>query len=359
MNFVYKIYSKYDGFSPAVLPERLIDKVYLALGWSRYLDEVQKGDEVWVYFHGPHRFTNGVYLKGRVEKIDPTAEQEVLLRVHDSSTSGPLTDAETSERLARVVSARGRQVFFLPTEWDLVSDCSAFGTGESCRRRRCEWCPYWQSFHRIQDHEVYLPPRFPDRVKFFYPAYWAIPPRCYLRGDVIASHVHETSQILRAFKTGNGNLAYPFAKGIFEAVHECGASFDFDAIVPIPLSPDKLTKGEIHRTKLLADELKKLSGVPVVELMRLTSPVSKRRLISLGYTYPQFERRYKSFLSVSDDVETYGTILLVDDVSTYGGTIRMACEALWERNPDLEIKVATATQMIIKNTVRDESGIRA
>lgn len=205
---------------------------------------------------------------------------------------------------------------------------------------------------------MYLPPRFPDGVKFFYPAYWAIPPRCYLRGDVIASHVHRTSQILRAFKTGNGNLAYPFAKGIFEGFHECGASFDFDAIVPIPLSPDKLAKGEIHRTKLLSDELAKLSGVPVVELLRLTSPVSKRRLLSQGYTYAQFERRYKSFLSVLDDVENFGTVVLIDDVSTRGGTIRMACEALWERNPDLEITVATATQVIIKKTVRDDSGIK-
>ena len=359
MNFVYKIYSGYDGFSPRVLPDRMIDGSHLGLGWNRYLDEVQKGDEVWVYFHGPHRFTNGVYVKGRVDRVDPTSDQEVLLRVHNSSISNPLTDPDTSERLSKVVSARGRQVFFLPTDWALVSDCTAFSTGQSCGQKRCEWCPNWQGFHRIQDHELYLPPRFPDGVKYFYPAYWAIPPRCYMRKGLIASHVHDTSQILRAFKTGNSNLAYPFSKGIFEAFHECGASFEFDAIVPIPLSPDKITNGEIHRTKLLADELGKLSGVPVVELLSLTSPVSKRRMLSQGYSYREFERRYKRFLNVSDDVGNFETIVLIDDVSTHGGTIRMACEALWERHPDLEITVATATQMIIKGAVQDDSGIKA
>ena len=81
--------------------------------------------------------------------------------------------------------------------------------------------------------------------------------------------------------------------------------------------------------------------------------------MSQGYSYAHFERRYKSFLNVSDNVEKLRTIALIDDVSTYGGTIRMACEALWERNPKLEITVATATQMIIKRTVRDNSAIKA
>lgn len=146
---------------------------------------------------------------------------------------------------------------------------------------------------------------------------------------------------------------------MFETFHQRGAPLDFDALVPIPLSPDKIASKEIHRTKLLADELGKLSSVPVVELFQLNSPISKRRLLSRGYTYAQFQQRYKNALEVSDDVEGLNTILLIDDVSTHGGTIKAACEALRERNQNLAISVATATQMIVKKAVLDEGAIRS
>jgi len=42
MKFLYKIYSGYDGFRPAVMPDR-IHNHRLRLGWKHYIDVVEKG----------------------------------------------------------------------------------------------------------------------------------------------------------------------------------------------------------------------------------------------------------------------------------------------------------------------------
>ena len=47
---------RYDGFAPARIPDRLLPSKILRLSWSRYMDSVELGDEVWIYFHGPHSF---------------------------------------------------------------------------------------------------------------------------------------------------------------------------------------------------------------------------------------------------------------------------------------------------------------
>src|SRR3990172_7677500 len=63
MRFIYKINSAYDGFTPAKIPARLLAGKRIKLGWNRYVDVVDPGHEVWVYFRGPHRFEPGVYIK--------------------------------------------------------------------------------------------------------------------------------------------------------------------------------------------------------------------------------------------------------------------------------------------------------
>ena len=86
MTFLYKIHSGYDGFQPRRIPERLVQGKLLRLGWDRYIDVVEVGNEVWVYFHGPHSFTNGVYVKGYVHSI-AADRRSLLLRVRTYSTT--------------------------------------------------------------------------------------------------------------------------------------------------------------------------------------------------------------------------------------------------------------------------------
>ena len=127
-------------------------------------------------------------------------------------------------------------------------------------------------------------------------------------------------------------------------------------MVPIPLSPDKAAKGEIHRTRLLAQELAELFGIPMKQLFRPSKNVSKRRMLSKGYSYSQFEQAYFDAVEV-DDVESITHVLLVDDVCTYGGTLRVATRHLLAKKPDLQITAAVAVQMIVKSMVIDKSTI--
>ena len=85
MRFLYKIHSNFDGFRPGVLPNRMEDG-RLRLRWRHYIDVVEKGWECWVYFHGRHKFENGVYAKGIVDSIDLEAG-EVSLRVREYTTN--------------------------------------------------------------------------------------------------------------------------------------------------------------------------------------------------------------------------------------------------------------------------------
>jgi hypothetical protein len=158
-------------------------------------------------------------------------------------------------------------------------------------------------------------------------------------------------------ETGNASLAYPIALGISNSLRDRGFGDEFDCIVPVPLSPEKARNGEIHRTKLLANELSRLDKVPVKEVLSLTGTISKRSMINAGHTYYQFERRYAALLEASDELQSLSRILLVDDVLTRGGTLKVIAKEIWRLNPEAEVIVATGMQMVLKSVVRDTSGL--
>lgn len=355
MKFLYKIFSGYDRFTPAKIPERFVSGSLLRLGWQRYIDVVDVGSEVWVYFHGPHKFEHGVYLKGIVSKIDAD-KRDVYVRAREYKTDKPLTDPATSRRVADAVRTRNVQVFLLPREWVVSPECTVDTVADSCRRRQCEACATWQRLPLISKRACGRPARLPERYRTYAPAYWVIPSRCYLHSD-IAEPVRQTSELFYRFKTGEDALAYPLALGIYSALCKRKA-LDFDCVVPIPLSPDKEKAGEIHRTRLLSRELAKLLGVRAAEVLSLNRSISKRRLMNNGYTRRQFEDRYYDSLDVSDRVRNFNRILVVDDVCTEGTTLRCALRRVHDAHPECEAAAATAGQMIVKAVVRQDDALR-
>ena len=350
MKFLYKIHSAYDGFRPAVLPERMQDK-RLRLGWRHYIDVVEKGWECWVYFHGPHRFENGVYAKGIVDGINLEAS-EVSLRVRDYSTDVPITSQETSAKVATVVATRYRQVFLWPDDWIERPHCEL----NACKSRQCEDCETWAKLPLIGKEESKVPSRL-RRSKYedVVPGHWFAPRRCY--ETRIGTRVLDLTRRFTEFKLGEMAYAYPFALSIFEQLRRRGL-LEFDYVVPIPLSPDKAEKREKHRTRELAKELGRLLVVEVREMLSLSSGVSKRRMQAQGYTIAQFERRYREALQakISADAQR---ILLVDDVITKGSTVAQALHAIREQRPEAVVVVATAGQMILKEAVVGDGGFKA
>jgi predicted amidophosphoribosyltransferase len=157
------------------------------------------------------------------------------------------------------------------------------------------------------------------------------------------------------FKIGEERYAYPLARGIWEAL--CRRSeIEFDAIIPIPLSPDKAEAAELNRTLALARELERLCGAPVREFLKLAAPISKRRMLAAGYTLSDFERKYQQLLRVNEDVCGLQRVLLVDDTVTRGSTIRCALAGLQRVEPRMAVVVASAGRMIIKAAVANEVG---
>jgi predicted amidophosphoribosyltransferase len=192
----------------------------------------------------------------------------------------------------------------------------------------------------------------------FTAGYWVLPPRSYYHGDDVGPQVRRTTELFSRFKTGEEHLAFPLALAIYEVLR-AKKLMNFECIVPIPLSPDKAKRGEIHRTLLLARELGHLLAVPVCELLTLTTAISKRRIRGeQGATALQFEKKYYDALSASEKLATVNKVLILDDVATEGSTLRCAVRRILERNPKCNIYAATAGEMIRKAVVERPEDLR-
>lgn len=349
MRYLYKIYSPYDGFTPARIPERLQDGRFLTLGWAKYLDVVHLNDEVWVFFKGP-RFENGVYATGLVAAIDLNAGT-VMLRVRRHAIRAPLTDAATSAALRAAVEKRNRQVFLWPADHAVQDECHI----ANCEARRCLQCDVWRELPTI-DASHYLAPSA-LRGETVVPAYWTIPNRCYLYYGVRAPAPwnRRITDMFAAFKIGESRYAFPLAAGVAAALEQRGLG-GFDAIVPIPLSPEKAANGELDRTAALATELSRITGVATRQHLTLLGSISKRRMQAQGFTATQFKARYRQLLHIAPAIATHGRILLLDDAITRGSTLSVAASAIRAAAPGIEIVAAAAAQMIVKEVVANQNG---
>lgn len=352
MRWLYKIWGGYDGFRPSAIPSRM-SQGQVNLGWAKYADAVDEGDEVWVWFHEGQRFDPGVYLKGIVTSIDLVAKQ-VTLWAQDWDSAGSLTSSSENDLLAPIVSPKGRQVFYLPENFGRFEGCTATLSGaESCAERRCGSCTYWEKLPVIVRSHLRVPPLLDGRVKAFAPAYWVVGRRSFVWNDSQrqVDGVRRTSEMFYRFKTGEAALALPLARGMVKAL-TVRRALQADAIVPIPLSPEKIEAGEINRTMLLAQELRRLTGVPVVDGLRLTEPKGRRISIALGQSDGDFRQDYTALLKVdSSRLRGLRTIILVDDVCTWGNTARATIAALRRAGVDGDIVVSTAGQMTVRQAV--------
>ena len=354
MRFLFKIYSGYDGFRPAVI-ERRMDGDLVPLKWPVYFDDAERGAEVWIYFHGPHRFENGVYIRGRIRRRDPQTGT-VYLHPTEYSITTPLSDPATSEQVAEAVQTRFRQVFFFPPSLVPIPDCDLHARATTCSSHRCQDCDRWQHLPIIVDGSFDIPERIKtERGLKFRAGVWVIPSRCYRRNVSIPAGVRDTSNLFYRFKVGDEAIAFPLAAFIDRAIRRDDAvDLDsIDAIIPVPLSPHKIALNELHRTRVLAVRLAELTGVPVLEAVSLRESISKRRLIQdEAWTMAQFEKRYRSLLDVVAEVANLRSAMVIDDVATRGSTLRCMVRALRTVKDDLEIFAVTAGQMILTATCR-------
>ena len=103
-------------------------------------------------------------------------------------------------------------------------------------------------------------------------------------------------------------------------------SLIFDAIIPIPLHSKRLKERGYNQSELLAGNLGKITGVPVIRdgLFRIKYTVPQVKTSSLA------ERRnnVNGAFSGSDNAVKGKSILLIDDVATSGLTMNAAAAVL-------------------------------
>ena len=301
-----------------------------------------------MYFHGPHQFENGVYAKGTVDSIN-LRESEVMLHVQEFRLDRPITTPRVSARVAKVVAPRYRQVFVWTDDSIAAHSCEL----ATCKRKECADCATWANLPLIRVGESAVPGRLRrSSYQNVVAAHWIVPRRCYWKN--ISDEVRELTRRFMAFKFGEMAYAYPFALSMFEQLRK-HKLLEFDYVVPIPLSPDKIQRREKHRTRELAKELSVMLSVRMREMLKLSDNVSKRRMQTAGSTPAQFESRYLESLvaNVPTDADR---ILVVDDVMTRGSTAAQALRAIEVCRPGTEVVIVTAGQMIVKEAVRVTRG---
>ena len=211
-----------------------------------------------------------------------------------------------------------------------------------------------QTIPRIGTNHRAWPRRLTPLFNSFSPALWVIPPRCYWRYNQISEPIRRGSQLFYRFKTGHSLSAFPLALAMYEVLTQQRVH-DFDCIVPIPLSPDKQEQGQFNRTRILAQQLAPLLGVPLADVLSLTGPISKRRFLSAGSTQAHFEHQYDQLLHVHARIRIYQRILLLDDVCTEGSTLSCALRRIRDTHPHAQLSATTAGQMLLKSVVKDVS----
>jgi hypothetical protein len=359
VRWLYKIWGGYDGFRPSQIEHRMLPGGALELGWAKYADAVVPGEEVWVWFYEGTRFTPGVYAKGVVKSIDPLAEQVVIDTQHWATTQ-PLTSPGENALLANIVAPRYRQVFVLPDTFRQFDACTAtLPSAPSCAAHQCDYCSFWRRLPQISRRHVSTPDLLVGRISAFAPAYWVVAPRSFAwnASTRLLPGVRRTTEMFYRFKTGEASLAYPLAKGMAASLVRNNAA-DGDAIVPIPLSPDKVKAKEINRTRLLSDALSGLTQVPVVDALKLTTPIGKRVAINAGLSDAAFRTRYVEYLDVdASQLSEADRIILVDDVCTRGNTLFAVIRALRKQGIKAEISVSVAGQMTIRAAVRNDGAL--
>jgi ComF family protein len=103
---------------------------------------------------------------------------------------------------------------------------------------------------------------------------------------------------------------------------------DVEAIVPVPLHSSRLRERGYNQSELLARELGKALGFPVLteSLLRVKSTAPQ-----VGLSAPQRQENVRGAFECRDDRVTGQSILLIDDVCTTGATLESCSLALQQR----------------------------
>lgn len=133
---------------------------------------------------------------------------------------------------------------------------------------------------------------------------------------------------------------------------------EFDAVVPIPLSPDKLRRGSfVERWS------SRINSGSIWESLQgngshCRSP-SRNDECRLQVSVQASRARYSLVLQVNAALSRVQRVLLVDDTIARGWTLACTIQKIRQAAPDVQVVAASAGQMILKEHVLDERQVLA
>lgn len=117
---------------------------------------------------------------------------------------------------------------------------------------------------------------------------------------------------------GYTELAQSMGDEITKVVIQRYKDIRFDYVTYVPMTKRKLRKRGYNQSKLLAEEVSKIMGVPLVDALIKTVETQSQR----GSTAKERRLNLYGAFDICDDVELDNkTILLIDDVKTTGSTL--------------------------------------
>ncbi len=119
-------------------------------------------------------------------------------------------------------------------------------------------------------------------------------------------------------------LAPSFAKFMCKRMSE--ESFDFDFIVPVPVHEKTLKRRGYNQAKLLADEISKITGKPVVDKLLVKTKLTKSQK---NLSFEERQKNIEGSFSLEDKkLAVGGKFLIVDDIITTCATINSCAKLL-------------------------------
>ena len=371
--FVYRINASYDGFTPSKIPERKSGN-RLIFNWNAYLEALDVGDIVLVYFFGS-KCKSGIYAVVKIYKYDLTKKnQNVQGTIIECSTDNKnplITHEDSKDFFGRLFSLRKRgSEINVPREledkiYELLKENENLINKLDKQNILLPGSPNFPSYDITQTPLIDFGKEVSQRIKENNPicAYFIRPTQ--------ASWITQTPKYLpnityafNGLKRGDMCNIDFFANALAKQTQKYldGVADNYGLVTGIPLCLDKLNAGEVDRVGKLSEAFAERKGLPYEHLFILNGRISRRLYKKKGFSTEKFIADYKQNLTIrkkkilKDLVKSGKGMILIDDVYTDGVTTSTVIDCC--RNisgcENLEVKVITLGLMVKVANISDK-----